>query len=670
MCGIAGFYGDFQSDLLEPMGQMLSHRGPDGHGSILLKHQSQRIGLAHRRLAIIDLSPAGHQPMKLETQKGVPEDKNSSIWITFNGEIYNFGELRSELEGKGHCFKSRSDTEVILHLYLEYGLKAFSKMNGIFALALYDGRESGQRDGIKPGDLLLFRDGLGVKPLYYTEVPQGFLFASEIKSLLCHPEVSRCLDLKSITYLLTYLYCPAPHSPFEKIKKVEPGQWLLIRKGRIHSKHYYYDVPYGQSLSGYSETEIALNLREMLENAARRQLISDVPVGAFLSGGLDSTSVVALMHQVSPEQRFQCFTMGYETQKENVKNDLYYAKRVAKKFQFPLEVVEVKPSDFQSLAQVIFHLDEPQADPAAINTMLISRKAREMGVKVLLSGAGGDDIFSGYPRHTAIGLEKLWSLFPEFLKKGVGKTAENLFSLQGGAALFKNDSMRKMAKVLESLQWDLDSRLSAYFMCQFPSSIRAVLGESFKDLKLPEATWEPFKKSLKRLSKDEALLNRMLYLETKHFLTDHNLNYVDKMSMSQGVEVRVPLIDREVVDFVAKIPASLKMRRGETKYIFKQAVKDLVPKEILNRKKQGFGLPIRKWLNTELREVLQDTLSHDSLKRRGLFDPKGVHDLMNRDSQGKIDATFVLFSLMSIEVWCREFLDKPQLTVQPKVCLA
>lgn len=291
MCGIAGFYGDFQSDLLEPMGQMLSHRGPDGHGSILLKHQSQRIGLAHRRLAIIDLSPAGHQPMKLETQKGVPEDKNSSIWITFNGEIYNFGELRSELEGKGHCFKSRSDTEVILHLYLEYGLKAFSKMNGIFALALYDGRESGQRDGIKPGDLLLFRDGLGVKPLYYTEVPQGFLFASEIKSLLCHPEVSRCLDLKSITYLLTYLYCPSPHSPFEKIKKVEPGQWLLIRKGRIHSKHYYYDVPYGQSLSGYSEREIALNLREMLENAARRQLISDVPVGAFLSGEIGRAHV-------------------------------------------------------------------------------------------------------------------------------------------------------------------------------------------------------------------------------------------------------------------------------------------------------------------------------------------------------------------------------------------
>lgn len=666
MCGIAGFFGDFDSDLLDWMGESLSHRGPDGQGRVLFPRSKKRVGLAHRRLSILDLSSAGAQPMSLERESATSKFKGHGLWITYNGEIYNFPELRRDLEDKGHQFFSRTDTEVILHLYAEYGAEAFSKLNGIFAFALYDGRDSGQKGGIKSGDLLIYRDGLGVKPLYYAETTSGFLFGFEIKALLCASEVSKELDLKSLLFLMTYLYSPAPHSPFINIKKVEPGQWLLVRDGVVNSKDYFYDIPYGQTIQTGSQSEITENLREVLESAAKRQLISDVSVGAFLSGGLDSTSVVAMMKKAKPSQKFQCFTIGHENKEGIKKNDLYYAKRVADQFGFPLTIVEVTPKDFSSLAQVIFHLDEPQADPSAINTLLISKKAREMGIKVLLSGAGGDDIFSGYPRHVAVQLEKIWQWFPDFSLRGVGK-ASQLFGVKSGhSTLMKNSKLRKAFKVFQSLEWDLDSRLSSYFMCQFPGAISPLLGDRFKALKLPHSVWEPFHRSLDRHEQEKDILNRMLYLETKHFLADHNLNYVDKMSMSQGVEVRVPLIDREVVDFVAKIPSCLKMKRFETKFIFKEAVKGLVPEEILHRKKQGFGLPIRHWMNQELKSLVEETLSESSLKQRGLFNPKAVKELIEKDRRGYIDASFVMFSLVSIEVWCREFLDKNHSTFQRK----
>jgi len=408
MCGIAGFFGNFSDDLLLLMGESLNHRGPDGQGEVLFPVKNSRVGLSHRRLSILDLSPAGAQPMALEVGQSQSSRQDSAIWITFNGEIYNFPELKRELESLGHQFKSRTDTEVILHLYAEWGLKAFSRLNGIFSIGLYDGREQGQKDGIKKGDLLLVRDGMGVKPLYYAETSLGFLFASEIKSILCSKEVSKDLDLISLKNCISYLYSPAPRTSFQNIKKVEPGQWILIREGRVHLKKYFYDIPYGGPLSQANEEEVARELEKKLKESVKRQLISDVPVGAFLSGGMDSSSVVALMKEVAPLTSFQCFTIGHKDSQNDEKNDLYYAKAFASQLKLPLQIVNVEPSDFNNLEKTLFHLDEPQADPAAINTMLISKKARELGIKVLLSGAGGDDIFSGYPRHAVVELENIW----------------------------------------------------------------------------------------------------------------------------------------------------------------------------------------------------------------------------------------------------------------------
>ena len=657
MCGIAGFYGKFDSELLKAMGQSINHRGPDGSGEKIISFRERKIGLSHRRLSILDLSLAGSQPMSFSPDGAIDASGESSLWLTYNGEIYNFPELKEELEKKGHQFKSRTDTEVILHLYAEYGLEAFSKLNGIFALALFDGRDQGHKDGIRKGDLLLFRDGLGVKPLYYSETEKGFLFASEIKALLCSKDISTELDLQSLRYYLSYLYSPAPRTPFQGVKKVEPGEWLLIRNGRIHIKEYFYDIPYGETLKG-SEEEITLELRSKLQEAAKRQLLSDVPVGAFLSGGLDSTSVVALMKQAEPSKSFHCFTIGHENKETSIKNDLYYAKEVAGQLGFPLSIVEVTPGDFKFLEKVIFHLDEPQADPAAINALLISKKASELGIKVLLSGAGGDDIFSGYPRHKAVQLEKIWQWVPGPIKKGLAFSSHQMAVQSGGATLLKNYRIRKVAKVFESLQWNLDERLSSHFMCTFFDSVEPILGERFHSDSSAPNYFEPFIRSLNRVKGEKSILNRMLYLETKHFLADHNLNYVDKMSMSQGVEVRVPLIDQEVVNFVAKIPANLKCRNLENKYIFKQAMRPFVPEAIMNRKKQGFGLPIRHWLNTELADIVSDCLSESSLKNRGLFNPSAVSNLIKRDRAKQIDATFLIFSMMSIEMWCRQFLDK------------
>lgn len=667
MCGIAGFFGNFSDDLLLLMGESLNHRGPDGQGEVLFPVKNQRVGLAHRRLSIIDLSPAGAQPMPLEVGQSQSSRPELALWITFNGEIYNFPELKRELESLGHRFKSRTDTEVILHLYAEWGLEGFSRLNGIFSIGLYDGRERGQKDGIKKGDLLLIRDGMGVKPLYYAETSLGFLFASEIKSILYSKEVSKDLDLVSLKNCISYLYSPAPRTSFQSIKKVEPGQWILVREGRVHLKKYFYDIPFGRPVIQANEKEVARELENKLKEAVKRQLISDVPVGAFLSGGMDSSSVVALMREAAPSTPFQCFTIGHKDDQNEGKNDLHYAKELASQLKLPLQIVNVEPSDFNNLEKTLFHLDEPQADPAAINTMLISRKARELGIKVLLSGAGGDDIFSGYPRHAVVELENIWKWIPSPVLKSVASATLMLSQSSEGVTMVRDRRLRQMAKVLASLAWDKDRRLSSYFMSTFPDSIIPILGERFKTESL-ELTLEEnsFISSLARIKNEKSIVNRMLYLECKHFLADHNLNYVDKMSMSQGVEVRVPLIDLELVNFMASVPPHLKRKNFENKYIFKKAVRSYVPEAILRRPKHGFGLPIRQWLNNELRDLVQESLSERSLKNRGLFNPSQVLRLIKMDQEKKIDATFLIFSLLSIELWCRQFVDKSYSTVHSK----
>src|SRR5215472_158800 len=532
MCGIAGFQGRFDPTLLSDMGQSIAHRGPDDDGTYY--DPISEVGLVHRRLSIIELSPAGHQPM-------ISHDGN--IAVVFNGEIYNYRELCSELEGNGHCFRGGSDTEVLLALYLRARETMLARLNGIFAFAIWDRRTR---------SLFLARDGMGVKPLYYSETTAGFLFASEIKALLKASEISRDVDPTAVRNYLTYLWCPAPKTPLRQIKKLEPGCALLVRDGRIEKCWRFYEPPFCQSIQSLSEREAIQEIRTMLQGAVQRQMVADVPVGAFLSGGLDSSAVVAFARRASPDTRLQCFTIALDradAKREGMADDLPYAESVARHLGVDLHAVMVGPEMADELPSMIYHLDEPQADPAPLNVLFISRLARKHGIKVLLSGAGGDDIFSGYRRHRSLALEHHWSWLPQWFRSELATAARALPA--------RPEAVRRLAKAFRYAGLDGDARLTSYFYWLDPRQLDELLSPSFRDATLDT---EPLASSLAELPEDVPALNRMLYLERKHFLPDHNLNYTDKMSMAVGVEVRVPLLDPDLVGLAARMPLHYKQR--------------------------------------------------------------------------------------------------------------
>jgi len=630
MCGIAGFQGSFDSELLGQMTNAIAHRGPDDLGEWHLPESG--VGLAHRRLAIIDLSPLGHQPMI---------DASGMVVIVFNGEIYNFRELRAELESGGFRFRGHSDTEVLLALYLREGEKILLRLNGIFAIAMWDARSR---------TLFLARDGLGVKPLYYAETDAGFIFASEIKAILRASEVDREIDPVALRHYLTYLWCPAPRTPLRQVKKLEPGCALIVRKGRVERYWRFYELPFRQPIEWISESEAIDQTRSAVRRAIQRQMVSDVPVGAFLSGGLDSSAVVAFAREASPETRLQCFTIAIDDRdavNEGITADLPYAEKVARHLGVDLHTVRVGPEMADELSSMIYHLDEPQADPAALNVLFISRLAREHGIKVLLSGAGGDDIFTGYRRHRALALERYWSWLPQSARA----------ALTGAARVMpaRPAALRRLRKAFQYADRDGDARLASYYYWLDPRMVEELLASEVRAASRSE---EPLVASLADLPDDVPALNRMLYLECKHFLADHNLNYTDKMSMAAGVEVRVPLLDSELVALAARLPVQYKQRGAEGKWIFKKAMEGILPHDLIYRQKTGFGVPLRAWLHGPLKEMTGDILSPDSLHRRGWFDPMAVGRLLEADRAGRVDAAYPLFAVLCVEMWGRMFLDK------------
>ena len=632
MCGIAGYVGRFDAELLGRMNESLAHRGPDDSGTLTL--DDKNLGLTHRRLSIIDLSPRGHQPMW---------DATNSVVIVFNGEIFNYREWRDVLEGEGFSFRSDSDTEIILNLYLKYGEGVLGRLNGIFSFALWDTRDD---------SLLVARDGVGVKPFYYADTDRGFLFSSELKALLQSDHLDRSLDLNAIHHYMTYLWCPAPMTMLKSVKKLEPGHAMIIRDGEIDRHWSFYDLPFDQAIVPMPREEAKRQVRSAVQTAVDRQMVSDVPVGALLSGGLDSSSVVACARHSNPDQALDCFTIGFKDaafQQEGNIEDLPFAKKVANHLGVELRTIYVGPEMADELARMIYYLDEPQADFAAINTYFICKLAREHGIKVLLSGAGGDDIFSGYRRHQALQLERLWSWMPRIARRGLRGAANWLPS---NLAL-----TRRVAKAVAYADRDGDERLASYFHWAEPALLDGLYTEEMREAVHGQGFSVPLIESLKRIPEDIEELNRMLYLEGKHFLADHNLNYFDKMSMATGVEVRVPLLDPDLVALAGRLPIQYKHHRGEGKWILKAAMEDLLPNEVIYRPKSGFGVPLRHWLRNELHELLEDTLSEASLKRRGLFEPAAVQRLLEQDRAGMIDAAYTLLSLVCIELWCRMFLD-------------
>ena len=633
MCGIAGFLGEFDQRLLEKMSSTIAHRGPDDDGTYL--DANRGVALAHRRLSIIDLSPAGHQPMW---------DTNRRAVIIFNGEIYNYRALRSDLASSGVTFHSHSDTEVLLNLYLRDGEKMLTSLNGIFAFAIWDTRD---------GSLFLARDSIGVKPLYYASAPRGFLFASEMKALLQASDVATNIDPRAVVSYLTYLWCPAPLTMFADIKKLEPGHGMRVRRGKIETIRQFYELPYKhEPVHAISIPDAVGELRRTLKQAVERQMVADVPVGAFLSGGLDSGAVVSFAREFAGSTRMQCFTIGFTgagASEEGMTDDLPYAQRLAQHLGVDLHTVNVGPEMVNHLEEMIYHLDEPQADPAPLNVLLISQLARSNGISVLLSGAGGDDIFTGYRRHYALMQEKYWAWTPECARSLLRRFAE--------ASPTNTPRARRLVKALRYADLDGDERIASYFYWAPPQLVSRLCRPLLESAASAGSRSSALTDSLASLPSDTPRLNRMLYLEAKHFLADHNLNYTDKMSMAAGVEVRVPLLDPDLINFAARLPVHYKQHGRIGKWLFKKAMESDLPRDVIYRPKTGFGAPLRHWLRNSLSPVVSDVLSMESLKRRAFFDPAEVHNLIAADRTGRTDAAYTIFALMCVELWCRIFVD-------------
>ena len=629
MCGIIGSYR-IGIERLSYANKLQRHRGPDDSG-IFFDHKI-RVGLAHTRLSIIDLSKLGHQPM-------ISDD--SQVVLVFNGEIYNYKTLRRELEEKGFYFKSQTDTEVILKLYLAEGENMLSKLNGIFAISIWNKRKK---------EFFIARDGLGVKPLYYTFSNDQFAFASEIKTLLYLIPEAKKLDHLAISRYLTFLFCPGNETPLKSIKKLLPGEAMLVRSGKIERKWNWYKLPYFIGLPENLNRLNSINGTKIhLKKAVERQMVSDVPIGAFLSGGLDSSAIVALAREIDP--KIQCFTIKSEgNSEEGIVDDLPFAKKVATHLKVPLETVSIDSKKIANdIEKMVPMLDEPLADPASFNVYYISKVARENGIKVLLSGTGGDDLFTGYRRHYAIQLGKYWKWLPKSIKIRLELGSSKLDS--------RKPFQRRIAKFFDGASLDDNAHLANYFCWSRKGVLKSLFTDEFLNSIDLDKRFEPMTNFLKPLSNQVSDINKMLTLEQRFFLADHNLNYIDKMSMANGVEVRVPFLDLDLVNLSAQIPTKYKQKGSNSKWVLKKSMESYLPKEIIYRTKSGFGAPLRIWIKKDLKNLFGDFLSNESLNRRGFFSPQAVQKLIIDNGNGKIDAGYTLFSLLVFEIWCRSFLD-------------
>jgi asparagine synthase (glutamine-hydrolysing) len=566
---------------------------------------------------------------------------DETVIIVFNGEIYNFLELKTRLQDAGYHFKGNSDTEVLLRLYQEEGEEMLQRLNGIFAIAIWDqNRQS----------LFVARDALGVKPFYFATEEGLFAFASEIKALVSiYPHLGS-LDLDSVQRYLSFLWCPGDGTPNRNIRKLLPGQAMLVEQGAIKRCWNWYQLPVFSKKKQMLDRKTAIDqTSDHLRKAVHRQMISDVPVGAFLSGGLDSSAVVAFAREVNPDLR--CFTIEAKgTHEEGATDDLPYARRVAKHLNVALDVVTVESSRIATdLQKMVIQLDEPLADPAALNVLYISELARSQGIKVLLSGAGGDDLFTGYRRHRALVAERWWDWLPQFARRGLTSVTAQV---NHGNVL-----ARRLAKAFSGAGLGSDERLVQYFRWINHSDLDVLFTPEFRaelDDRSPESPMLDF---LCSLPEGTPRLEQLLALEQRFFLPDHNLIYTDKMSMAASVEVRVPFLDTELVEFASAIPVRFKQRGAEGKWVLKKSMEPFLPRDVIYRPKSGFGVPLRSWIRNELHELLMDLLSKESIERRGLFQPQAVHKLIQDNETGRIDASYTLLSLLCIEIWCRHFID-------------
>ena len=629
MCGINGlFNGDLSR--IEKVNECQKHRGPDRNGVYVNK--DDKIGLGHTRLSIIDTSKLGHQPMFSD---------DNEVVITFNGEIYNYKDLRKELVDQGFSFRSDCDTEVLLKLYLFYGKKFVSKIDGIFALGIWD-------NNIK--ELIIARDSVGIKPLYYTIDDKGtFAFASEIKALIKLVRINKEINIDALYKYMTFLWCPGDETLLKSVHKLNPGSAMAIKNGKIIKYWNWYSLPVFQNKINTINLDNSVDgVVSNLRNAVHNQMVSDVPLGAFLSGGLDSSAIVAFAKEKNPD--IECFTIANkDNDKDGFNDDLPYAKKVSAHCNVPLNIIDVNSKMLtDNIEKMIFQLDEPLADPAAINVSFICSLAKQNNIKVLLSGAGGDDIFSGYRRHLALKYEKLWRWLPFPVKNFLENSSKNLDQ--------RSPFNRRLKKLFNGASLDGNQKIINYFKWIDSDALAKLFNQTLNvDLKkiIPEDAMLSFLSTIN--SNNE--LDKMLSLEQRFFLTDHNLTYTDKMSMSEGVEVRVPFLNHDLMNFAYQIPNKYKIKKGQAKWILKKAMEPYLPKDVIYRPKAGFGAPLRSWLKNDLKDLMNDMLSKEKIINRGLFSHSEVQRLISNNENGKIDASYSIFSLMCIELWFERFID-------------
>ena len=628
MCGIAGRVNFLSGAPVDPvhirgMCELLAHRGPDGEGTYV----DGSVGLGHRRLAIIDLSPAARQPMSNE---------DGTVWIVFNGEIYNFRELRVGLEAEGCRFHSQSDTEVILHLYEKEGVKCLRRLRGMFAFAIWDRRER---------TLFIARDRLGKKPLYYLVDGDGIAFASEPKAFLADPSFKSQPNLEALSHYLTYQYVPSPLTAFQGVQKLPPAHYLLVRRGEISTERYW-KLHYSQKRQ-LTDDEACHELLGRLREAVKLRLISDVPLGAFLSGGIDSSTIVALMAELGVAP-VKTFSIGFE---EKEYDERTYARQVAERYGTDHHEFVVRPKAAEVCPKLVWHYNEPFADSSAIPTYYLAQLTRQH-VTVALNGDAGDENFAGYDRYVANVLAGRYKRLPgilrrplEALVRAIPAQPRSRTLLSRGKRFFEGlaePPERRYARWVSHFHPDLKAELCT------EEFLRAAGGKDSVELLL----------DVYRASDAPDFIDATLDVDVNTYLPEDLLVKVDIATMAHGLEGRSPMLDHLFMEFCASLPSHMKLRGRAKKYIFKRAVRELLPRDIIERPKMGFGVPLDQWFRVDLREMAQDLLLSPRAVERGYFRKKVVQRLLGEHIKGVRQWHYQLWNLLMLELWHRTFIDR------------
>ncbi len=659
MCGISGLANWGDRETLARMTTIQAHRGPNDSG--LWQHRSPDgsfFGLGSRRLSILDLSADGHMPMSNE---------DGTVWITYNGEIYNFQELRRELESKGHAFRSHTDTEVIVHLYEQEGADCVKRLNGMFAFAICDLRSGSPT-------LFIARDHFGIKPFYYCQRGSRLAFASEIKALLEVDGIDATIDLQALDQYMTFLWVPDPNTMFEGIFKLPAGHYATFRNGELRITQYWdLSFPPADHEFHSPESELAEEVRERFRQSVERQMVSDVPLGAFLSAGLDSSSIVAMLANKA-RAPLRTYTITFPTKYrkgENALDDPAVAARLAAKLGCENKQIVVEPEVANLLPKLCWHMDEPTADPAIVTAFLVCEDAAR-DVTVLMSGVGGDELFAGYRKYAAHYWGEAYAQLPAWMRNGAEVLVSRAPNLRGSAM---KGHLRLAKKMFRSAALPREERFvgnCTYLDKRQRVSLYSDAIEQEIDTAQSSRSHEQAFANVRHAD----FLNQMLYLDTTIFMTSLNLTYNDKMSMANSVEVRVPFLDRELAEFVAwNVPPGLKLKgffKPTTKSIFRKAMQGVLPGEVLRQPKAGFAAPTDCWLANDLTEMTDDLLSDSNIRSRGLFRPEPVKKMVQQHRSGSRDWSMQIWQFLTLELWMQSFVDQRHSRVAqtPEVAIA